>query len=995
MPSEGYDFVGWEKDGETVSTEASLTITVKLVNEYTAKFAKQTFDVTYMAFGNVLDTKEFEYGDAFAPTNAVLYGYKINGWCLDQALKEPVPENYEVKADVTVYADAELLAPAAYEGVYDGQEHVLSAADFADTLTDLHSVSFQWYRRNKSTGEYEAIPGATGVEYSVKNVADSGMYGVAISAKRNDTGAMFDSSSSANTLNSDILEVAVNITPRPITITSDSAEKIYDGQPLTCDTFTWTEYNEAEQTGLVEGHTLTVAITEDSTITNVGTLTNAIKSGSVVIKDENGVSVKSNYAVTKVEGTLTVTPRPVVLVAGSAEKVYDGQPLTCEDVIATTAKLYEVSGPVEGHVFTATMTEESTVTNVNDSPVDNNIKNSGTTQAPICEFVVMSSDGDEIPAANYMVVGVKKGTLTVTKRALTITADSAEKVYDGEPLTCETVTADEFDAEAGTGLVPGHTVTVTIESAITDVGTLTNAIKSGSVVIKDENGVNVKDNYKITKADGELTVTPRPIILAAGSAEKVFDGTKLTCADVEAKAVEGEEASGLVEGHVFVSATLTAQSYRVDAGETANVIKNSGTEEEPIYEFVIKSSDAEDAVDVSANYIVSDTEDGTLTVAKRPVVITADDASKVYDGTALTCDTVTASAVEGNDDSGLVSTHKITAVTMTKDSTITDAGTQANTIESVTIMNKNGASGSRDITANYEITFEAGTLTVTPADMVVSASGYSGSVDGAAHGITVNVTEPSSGYKIYYSASESSEGSVIPLTYSTAGTRTVYFTVRSDDGNYNDYTGSATVALTASSSPSPLVPPTTTYYSVVFDTNGGSAVSAQVVAGGSKASKPKDPTKTDSTFVGWYADKDLTTEYDFDSAVNKDITIYAKWNEIEKPEEIIPNKYVLDLSGASVSGSNVSGTGKIVKTEGNQPVGTQYVYIVVNFERPDGSTWAVAGTYLVNEDGSFDLPTINGITDKLTSVTAVGLDAKVGSNWAGHNITAPAKITVA
>ena len=102
--------------------------------------------------------------------------------------------------------------------------------------------------------------------------------------------------------------------------------------------------------------------------------------------------------------------------------------------------------------------------------------------------------------------------------------------------------------------------------------------------------------------------------------------------------------------------------------------------------------------------------------------------------------------------------------------------------------------------------------------------------------------------------------------------------------------------------------------------------------------------------------------------------------------------YVLDLSGASVSGSEVSGTGTLRKSDGSAPDGKKYVYIVVNYERPDGSTWAVAGTYAVDSDGEFDLPSISGVSDKVSSVLVIGVDSKTGASWAGHNITKPGRI---
>ena len=83
-----------------------------------------------------------------------------------------------------------------------------------------------------------------------------------------------------------------------------------------------------------------------------------------------------------------------------------------------------------------------------------------------------------------------------------------------------------------------------------------------------------------------------------------------------------------------------------------------------------------------------------------------------------------------------------------------------------------------------------------------------------------------------------------------------------------------------------------TYYTVTFNSNGGSDVEAQKVESGSKATKPTDPTKTATdkesyAFEGWYTSEDegttlSDTAFDFESAITADITLYAKWKATEK-----------------------------------------------------------------------------------------------------------------
>ncbi|MDR1795270.1 MAG: InlB B-repeat-containing protein [Erysipelotrichaceae bacterium] len=66
-------------------------------------------------------------------------------------------------------------------------------------------------------------------------------------------------------------------------------------------------------------------------------------------------------------------------------------------------------------------------------------------------------------------------------------------------------------------------------------------------------------------------------------------------------------------------------------------------------------------------------------------------------------------------------------------------------------------------------------------------------------------------------------------------------------------------------------------YLVVFESNGGSAVTPQVVLKGHTVTKPDDPTKSDKYFAGWYSDSGFVTKYDFNDPVNSDMTLYARW----------------------------------------------------------------------------------------------------------------------
>ena len=70
-------------------------------------------------------------------------------------------------------------------------------------------------------------------------------------------------------------------------------------------------------------------------------------------------------------------------------------------------------------------------------------------------------------------------------------------------------------------------------------------------------------------------------------------------------------------------------------------------------------------------------------------------------------------------------------------------------------------------------------------------------------------------------------------------------------------------------------------YTITFDTKGGNTIAPVTVKEGEKVSEPTPaPTKEGFTFDGWYTDDTYTTKYNFEDAVTKNITLYAKWNEV-------------------------------------------------------------------------------------------------------------------
>lgn len=83
-------------------------------------------------------------------------------------------------------------------------------------------------------------------------------------------------------------------------------------------------------------------------------------------------------------------------------------------------------------------------------------------------------------------------------------------------------------------------------------------------------------------------------------------------------------------------------------------------------------------------------------------------------------------------------------------------------------------------------------------------------------------------------------------------------------------------------------------YEVSFVTEHGDAPASQNVPYNGTADDPGTLTAEGYTFIGWYADEDHKTKFDFSTPITGDTKVYAKW------EKNAPNTYALNVSGAFV-----------------------------------------------------------------------------------------------
>ncbi len=107
-----------------------------------------------------------------------------------------------------------------------------------------------------------------------------------------------------------------------------------------------------------------------------------------------------------------------------------------------------------------------------------------------------------------------------------------------------------------------------------------------------------------------------------------------------------------------------------------------------------------------------------------------------------------------------------------------------------------------------------------------------------------------------------------------------------------------------------------TYYTVTFDSAGGSAVTAQTIEAGQKATKPADPTKSGYDFKGWTLNG---SAYDFNTAVNGDITLVATWEQ----QQVVPTTRTVTVNGsyASTTGAGEYEAGETVTIYAGSRIG--------------------------------------------------------------------------
>nr|WP_319514534.1 MBG domain-containing protein [uncultured Cohaesibacter sp.] len=437
----------------------------------------------------------------------------------------------------------------------------------------------------------------------------------------------------------------VTVNPASLTITASDVTKTY-GEDADLEDYT--------VSGLLNNDTVS-SISLSSTGSDASA---SVGSYSIDASNASGTGL-SNYTISYKAGTLTVDPASLTITASDLTKTY-GEDVELED--------YTVSG----------LLNDDAVTTVSLSSTGSDASaNAGS-------YSIAASSASGSGLSNYTIT-YKAGTLTVDPAALTITASDTTKTY-GEDVELEDYTVS--------GLLNDDAVT-TVSLSSTGADASANA-GSYSIAASSASGTGLS-NYTITYKTRTLTVDPAALTITASDTTKTYGETVSL----------SYSTSGLLNDDAITSVSLSSTG----ADASANVGSYS----------IAASSASGSGL---SNYTIS-YKAGTLTVDPASLTITASDLTKTY-GEDVELEDYTVS--------GLLNDDAVTTVSLSS------TGADASASASVSSYSIAASSASGTGLSNYTITYKAGTLTVDPAALTITASDLT-----KTYGETASLTYTTSG----------------------------------------------------------------------------------------------------------------------------------------------------------------------------------------------------------------------------------------------------------
>jgi hypothetical protein len=276
-------------------------------------------------------------------------------------------------------------------------------------------------------------------------------------------------------------------------------------------------------------------------------------------------------------------------------------------------------------------------------------------------------------------VEVVTGTLTITPAilnvtALSVTANNANKIYDG-------LAYYGGNGVSYSGFVDGQTASV-LGGTLTYSGNSQGAVNAGSYTIIP--GGLTSSNYTITFDPGTLTISPAALTISTNPVTKTYDGTNSAAG-----------SAVVTEGQLYGTDSLSGGSFAFadpNAGANKTVTVSNVT-----------VSDG----NIGNNYTVSYVSNTASTINPALLTVTANNASKTYDGLAY-------SGGSGVSYTGLVDGQTASVL----GGTLSYSGNSQGAMNAGSYSIAPGGLNS----LNYSITFDSGALTVNPATLTYTAN---------------------------------------------------------------------------------------------------------------------------------------------------------------------------------------------------------------------------------------------------------------------------------
>lgn len=308
------------------------------------------------------------------------------------------------------------------------------------------------------------------------------------------------------------------------------------------------------------------------------------KADSIHFQNAQGEDVTDCYRITYQEKDVRILPRELTISTPSDQKIYDATPLENKNYTLVGGELLEGDSL---HLSQAVSQLEAG-TRLNNE-----------------EFKVLREDG--LDMSRHYRVNLQAGTLAVSRRPLAFVSPDKTFVYDGEE---KNFTSAEI-ALAPTSLQPasGETIrySLTSDSPMLKVGNYSNSFR-----VEILNGENdVTQNYDISYHFGTTAITKRPISIASGSSEHLYD----------------EEAYR--DPHYSLTAGSLAPKDAIESYESVEV-KDAG-----VYanSFRFKIADQTTHDDFTSCYDINQTA-GSLLIKKIDLAVEIIPSSVIYDGLA-------------------------------------------------------------------------------------------------------------------------------------------------------------------------------------------------------------------------------------------------------------------------------------------------------------------------------------------------------------------------